>query len=323
MRRIFLMSSVLFVAPFTFGEMGEVSAQCVATTDCASLGYTEASCPNGGIKCPFGNSWNCKGDGTTKPSCDSSYKYTCTGANQKPGADNCDGKYKSCKCASGYEWKNGVCSKKEIEPILGQCTGYAKNCAIGQILNSDGTCTTDKVSGKMPIGVVVYISDGSDKCGYAMTASPIQTGIQWGGYGTDIPSLPNYTSYTTAIKDFDVSGNMTKIIQAGSSSTYPAAYAAMNYAPSAAPTSKGKWMLPTAGILNSLYTNLNAINNAISKVGGTQLTGDNEHIWSSSEYSYNYAWVFCTGPGASQGGVNHNLKYYAHSDYVVRPVLAF
>ena len=61
MRRIFLMSSVLFVAPFTFGEMGEVSAQCVATTDCASLGYTEASCPNGGIKCPFGNTWSCKG----------------------------------------------------------------------------------------------------------------------------------------------------------------------------------------------------------------------------------------------------------------------
>ena len=39
------MSSVLFVAPFTFGESGEVSAQCVATQDCASLGYTEASCP--------------------------------------------------------------------------------------------------------------------------------------------------------------------------------------------------------------------------------------------------------------------------------------
>ena len=71
MRKIFLMSSVLFVAPFVFGESGEVSAQCVATTDCASLGYTEASCPNGGIKCPFGNTWNCKGDGTTaKANCE-------------------------------------------------------------------------------------------------------------------------------------------------------------------------------------------------------------------------------------------------------------
>lgn len=62
MRRIFLMSSVLFVVPFVFGESGEVSAQCVATQDCASLGYTEASCPNGGLKCPFGTTWSCKGE---------------------------------------------------------------------------------------------------------------------------------------------------------------------------------------------------------------------------------------------------------------------
>ena len=34
--------------------------QCVATTDCATLGYTKNSCPDGkGIKCPFGNKWAC------------------------------------------------------------------------------------------------------------------------------------------------------------------------------------------------------------------------------------------------------------------------
>ena len=33
-------------------------AQCVATTDCATLGYTEKSCPDGkGLKCPFGNTF--------------------------------------------------------------------------------------------------------------------------------------------------------------------------------------------------------------------------------------------------------------------------
>ena len=231
---------------------------------------------------------------------------------------------KSCtgglKCPFGEYW---ACPKVEEKAVLGQCTGYAKNCSIGQILNSDGTCSTDKVSGKTPIGVVVYISGGSDKCGYAMTASPIQTGIQWGGYGTDIPSLPNYTDWQDAITDFDVSGNMTKIIQAGNASTYPAAYAAMNYAPSAAPTSKGKWALPTAGILSSLYTNLNAINNTISKLGGTQLTNDNEHIWSSSEYDDYNAWVFCTDSGAGWGGVSSNYKDYDRSYDVVRPVLAF
>ena len=221
------------------------------------------------------------------------------------------------KCPFGEYW---ACPKVEEKAVLGECTGYAKNCKIGDILNSDGTCSSDKISGKTPLGIVIAIKDN---CGYAMTASPIQTSIQWGGYGTDISSLPNYTSWQAAIKDFDVSGNMTKIIQAGSSSTYPAAYAALNYAPSSAPTSKGKWALPTAGILSSLYTNLNAINNAISKLGGTQLTNDNEHIWSSSEYDYHRAWGFCTNPGTTPGGVDWYDKYNYNNYGIVRPVIAF
>ncbi len=286
-------------------------AQCSPAQNCAELGYKETANKGGCLKCPFGNGWYCP-----QKKCDASYQYTCTGTNEQPGADKCGDKYKSCTCASGYEWKDGKCQIKGA--ILGQCTGYAKNCAIGQILNSDGTCTTNKESDKTPIGVIVYI--GSDNCGYAMTASSIATGIAWGNYGTDISSLPNYTSWSSAIKDFDVSGNTTKIIQAGSSNNYPAAYAALNYAPSAAPTSKGKWMLPTAGILNSLYTNLNAINNTISKLGGTQLTNDNEHIWSSSEYDLSSAWIFCTGNG--RNGVNYSRKSDTVERYV-RPVIAF
>lgn len=42
------------------------NAQCVATTDCASLGYTQTSCLDGkGLKCPFGNTWACTEDKTT------------------------------------------------------------------------------------------------------------------------------------------------------------------------------------------------------------------------------------------------------------------
>ncbi len=286
-------------------------AQCSPAQNCAELGYKETANKGGCLKCPFGNGWYCP-----QKKCDASYQYTCTGTNEQPGTDNCGGKYKSCTCASGYEWKDGKCQTKGA--TLGQCTGYAKNCKIADILNSDGTCTTNKESGKTPIGVIVYIS--GDNCGYAMTESPIATNIEWGGYGTNIPSLPDYTTWKKAIKDFDVSGNMTKIIQAGSSSTYPAAYAALNYAPSAAPTTKNKWALPTAGILNSLYKNLKAVNNAISKVGGTQLTNDNEHIWSSSEYFAIRAWYFCTTNGASQGGVDYSDKFHGN---VVRPVLAF
>ena len=114
-------------------------AQCVATQDCATLGYTETSCNGGkGVKCPFGNLWAClptkesicKEEGFTlacnetgqigggdscnglykQCSCDSSYKYTCTGTGYSGGVGSaCNGKYTSCTCASEYEWKDGSC----------------------------------------------------------------------------------------------------------------------------------------------------------------------------------------------------------------------
>ncbi|MDO5386902.1 MAG: hypothetical protein Q4F75_06480 [Pseudomonadota bacterium] len=300
------------------------NAQCVATTDCATLGYTEKSCPDGkGIRCPFGTTYACPMSETKF--CDKyGFKYECTGTGYASGTgQTCNNKYTSCTCTEGYEWKDGKC-EKESGGTLGQCTGYAKNCTIGQILNSDGTCTTNKETGKTPIGVVVYISSGADKCGYAMTASPIQTASIWGGYGTNIPSLPDYTTWQQAIKDFDVTGNMTAILNYGDASTYPAAHAASNYAPSTAPTTKGKWALPTAGILNSLYINRSSVDNAISKLGGTQLMDNNEHIWSSSELSEHNAWLFSTSYGASQGGLDYGGKHsHNYSDITVRPVIAF
>ena len=64
----FRMTLMLLIAPFMAEE---AAAQCVATADCASLGYTEASCPNGGIKCPFGNYWSCKAEATApKANCE-------------------------------------------------------------------------------------------------------------------------------------------------------------------------------------------------------------------------------------------------------------
>ena len=117
-------------------------AQCVATQDCATLGYTETSCNGGkGVKCPFGNKWAClptkesicKEEGFTlacnetgqlgggdscnglykQCSCDSSYQYTCTGTGYSGGSGTaCGGKYTACTCASGYEWKNGSCQQQ-------------------------------------------------------------------------------------------------------------------------------------------------------------------------------------------------------------------
>ena len=97
-----------------------INAQCVATQDCATLGYTETSC-NGskGVKCPFGNKWACLGANEKEYEKSFCNKYgftlTCTGTGYTGGASSvCNGKYNYCNCTNGYEWKNKSCQKKEV-----------------------------------------------------------------------------------------------------------------------------------------------------------------------------------------------------------------
>ena len=118
------------------------AAEC-AVTDCSLLGYTDSACPGSGLKCPFGDGWYCgggaaedciklgydktctgtgeSGSGQTcngkyqSCTCDSSYKYTCSGTGYSGGSGTaCNGKYTSCNCASGYEWNGSSCQKKEV-----------------------------------------------------------------------------------------------------------------------------------------------------------------------------------------------------------------
>ena len=86
------------------------SAQCVATQDCATLGYTETSCSGGsGVKCPFGNKWACfKSESEV---CQKyGFTYSCNQDNETgPYGDSCNNKYASCSCAEGYIWQNDHC----------------------------------------------------------------------------------------------------------------------------------------------------------------------------------------------------------------------
>ena len=90
-------------------------AQCVATQDCETLGYTKKTCNGGkGVKCPFGNKWACLGaneDEVRDKVCQElGFTLTCTGTGYAGGAGSaCGGKYIQCNCASGYEWKDGGC----------------------------------------------------------------------------------------------------------------------------------------------------------------------------------------------------------------------
>ena len=294
------------------------NAQCVATTDCATLGYTQTSCPNGkGIKCPFGNTFACSS--TDESVCEKNgFRYECKGSGYVSGSgQSCSNKYVSCICAMDYEWKNGKCEKRTTV-VLGKCTGYAKNCKIGQILNSDGTCSNNKVSGKTPIGVVVYISEGG--CGQALALEDAGDSVRWNdGDPIEIPGMTVHSSRSTLQQDFDSCSNTQKVLPYGLSHMYPAVWQATNYMPVSLPSTKGRWCLPAAGIAQKLMDNYSEINAALARAGGKSLPmlSDHNHRNCTSSLSYNFGgWPWCYA-------CNDIGNYDSGSRCYVRPVIAF
>ena len=82
--------------------------------------------------------------------------------------------------------------------------------------------------------------------------------------------------------------------------------------------------LPTKLDICLWAANAEKINEALEKYG-TPFQKDS-YYWSSSEYGYSSAWVFCTLYGAYTGGVDLYTKDYTYNgitSHVVRPVLAF
>ncbi len=321
----FGMLGVLFLS----GVSENALAQCVATTDCATLGYTESSCPDGGVKCPFGNGYYC--GGLTKEKCaDLGFQYSCTGANDGGGAgEDCAGKYAECACSSGYKWKDGACTKV----VLGQCSGDAKSCNIADILYTDGTCSADVVSGKTPLAVVVYI--GGDGCGQALALEGV------GGFGwawtieTEYVDIPDLQNYSLPFNDFDSCENTKTVIDYSSkqygdnaSEYYPAFWKVYNYAPSTMPETKGKWCLPAGGVLNSISQNKTAIVQSLARLGriNNGFIDDSDYPngdwWTSDEIHSSAAWSWSEVSGAFNSGVS-SLPNYKNRTYYVRPVIEF
>ncbi len=311
------------------------SAQCVATQDCATLGYTETSCSGGiGVKCPFGNKWACfktdaevcQQEGFTKNctgagqqgkgescanlykqcDCQDAYKYTCYGTGYSGGSGSaCGGKYTQCSCASGYKW----------DATSGTCKADRAVCEVGTLYYSDGTCSSSKVSGKTLLGVVIY-SNGASGGGWVMTVKPVETGIAW----------DTGSSYSTGITDRAVSASCTntqKLVALGS--RFAAANAANNYKPTGTPSGKS-WCLPSHDLLNNLNNSVNfaKVNAGITTAGGKKIgfgtSSSSEYLWSSSESSSNTAWYFSAGTSGSLGMYGNDKSFNFRS---VRPVLAF
>ena len=96
---------------------------------------------------------------------------------------------------------------------------------------------------------------------------------------------------------------------------YCRGYYPSNFAADNAFYGAGRWWLPSAGELFTIWSHLLEVNRAMAAIGGTALDRSTWY-WSSSEYSATYAWVV----HFSNGLLNGNGKT---NEYRVRPVSAF
>ncbi len=278
MRKILLASAGVMVM-----SAGTVYAACIPTPSCSSLGYESSSSCEGGIKCPFGNAWNCT------------------------LADKIN------------EITTEITEIKKVIEEGGVGGGDTSNCVLGSIFYSDHTCSYGAVlPTKAPIGVVVY-SDGAGH-GQVMALGSIGS-YKWSSEYVNISTLQNFTSGSAASQDLASCENTAKIIAAGGKSKYPAAWAAHEYKTEG--TNAGDWCLPAAGIMVSIYNNMELINIGYGLASGSKI-GTSSNIWSSSEYDRDYAWSsgFSRDYGLYHG--DYRDTYYGKkASYEVRPVLEF
>ena len=199
MNKKYLLSSVTAGIAFLYANHG--TAQCVTTQDCTALGYTETSCPNGGVKCPFGNKWFCGSSDDTytenecmELACDKlGFKYDCVGTGYEGGeGEVCNGKYTFCKCAEGYGWKNGAC----VEKVCLKWSYYSKSCSQRSVcsLTPDGKfamecqCTCDH--GGMAGEFTVVGSIKADTCDSIDCRSLCRSCQEWGLPQVQSPKVP-------------------------------------------------------------------------------------------------------------------------------------
>ena len=263
-------------------------AQCVATQDCATLGYTETSCNGGkGVKCPFGNWWACL---PTKESIckEEGFTLACNETGQIGSGDSCGGLYKKCTCTSPYIWNNGACTCDSIYQYTCSGTGYsggsgtscgdkyaACNCTSGYEWKN-GNCQQKIING----------ADGDVyKC------NGIVVGVKTSGMNfyvamNDLSSM-SWTSAKSACAGYIFCGNF-------------------------------KGSLPTLEQLKSIHNNKVQINTLLSTNGGAAMKED--HYWSSSYvglYGGHYILDMFNGDVFNFNGIYGDNTHYTN----VRPVL--
>lgn len=164
----------------------------------------------------------------------------------------------------------------------------------------------------------VYVSDGVR----FLIMAPKRQEYKWGGYRKFLSNIFTTSNGTTAITDFAGSSNTDQIISQlkGVTVSYKHHYTGESGTITGAPAAEycraysngckkaGEWYLPSAGEMNLLMINKNAINSALAKISGQSLSSE----WTSTQYNRFCAWY--------NNWDRYEYFYYKYEDYYVRPV---
>ena len=260
-------------------------AQCVATQDCETLGYTETSCNGGkGVKCPFGNWWACltSEEECLNLACDKlGFSYTCTGTGEKGVGNDCNGKYQGCSCDSIYQY---TCSGTGYSGGSGATCGgkYTKcNCSNNYTWNGSNCVLSCSSSYKYTCSGTGYSGGSGSACGGKYTACTCASGYEWNGSSC----LEQLNGAQGEL--FYCNGKVVGVKASGMSFyvatedlgplTWDEAFFELN---SYYFCSKFRGTFTNSYKLQIIYNNKSAINTLLSRNGGRKLKED--YYWSST-----------------------------------------
>ena len=300
---------------------------------CSGYDYTATNIPTGYVK---GDSCEaCGGITKYKKEINECLGYKKCAEGGKTGTATCmhgsEKWYKEC-CSScdGYHYDESSipvgylkgescesCSGTKYKTKVGECaSGYLlvgnscrQPCSVGDILNSDMSCSSSKISGKTPIGVVSYIN-GSKRLAINLKS----TQDYWNLQTNDATQIPDYSSSPHQI-DFNGRENTAAYIRQYGN-RYAPGYCNNYTTPG---TKAGDWYLPAQGELyQSVWVNKSIVNRGLSAAGGTTI--QNEFHWSSSECTRHYdVWIV----NAYSGTMAYRQTNKNRGDGYVRCVMEF
>ena len=286
MKQYLFLTSALVVSGLLSGV---AEAACIQTPSCSSLGYTSSQSCNGGIKCPFGNAWNCTASDLSTQITELTNKIT----------------EQTNKIT---EVTNKITTIEE-KIVTIESGASSSNCTVGAILYSDMSCDPNVVASKKPIGVVF------DRANRLAIALDTEADSWWVDDPFDVPTLSNYSSPSEATADWQGKNNTRLVLEYCKTNVRrgcPAVEYVNRYKTEG--TQAGDWYVPAMGELNAIYQNIDVLNMALGTIGGTELPLS--WHWSSSESSSGIVW----NQDFYDGVVINRTEYFK---LLVRPVLAF